>query len=124
MAQAKPIITPASQKAEQTNPDAYALLKQANGDIVVVEPKLPASGELGVFWFKGVAQPKIARLCTEIECFPPNPNAGIQIIELEQIDQNKRYVFLLDEFDRLARVRAIFSQAELARLRSASRKAA
>jgi hypothetical protein len=82
--------------------------RAVDGQIVVVESKLPEPGDLAVFWFKGQAMPAVKILCSPIVGYPLHPESEcIPIIEAEQLNPPKRYCVGLDKIECIARVHSV-----------------
>ena len=79
-----------------------------NGQVVVVEPGLPAPGDLAVVWLKGQSIPMIKVLRTAIFGFPHNPKSEVICsINLEQLNPPDRFAVWADKVERVARVHSV-----------------
>jgi hypothetical protein len=97
-------------------PDAFGLTisgnclapRAGNGQIVVVESKLPDPGDMAVFWFKGQHMPAVKILCSRIIGYPLHPESEcVPIIQMEQLNPPQRYAVRLDKIECIARVHSV-----------------
>jgi hypothetical protein len=81
-----------------------------DGQIVIVEPRLPTPGDLAVVWVKGQSMPVIKILRTEIIGFPHHPQSElVSSIDMEQLSPPGRLSIWADKVDCIARVHSIIA---------------
>jgi hypothetical protein len=79
-----------------------------DGQLVIVEPRLPVSGDIAAIWLKGEPMPAIKILRTEILGFPHNPKSDcITSINVEQLNPPERFTFWADRVECIARVHSV-----------------
>jgi len=88
--------------------------KLRHGQIVIVERKMPKSGELAVFWFKGAERPIIKILRTGLDHIYPYVPGGncVAMIEFEQTNPPKRFRAQVDRIACIARVHSVLPEKQ------------
>jgi hypothetical protein len=84
--------------------------RACEGQVVVVESRLPEPGDLAVFWLKGGTMPIVKVLRSPIHGYPFHPESEcIPIINVEQLNPPQRFSIRLDKIECIGRVHSVIT---------------